>query len=418
MFLSQNIFSKIKKIFVLAIVMVVFGFGIQNSYNVLAYPSDGTTEVKKIEREISDQEKRIQELKEKAKKYQKNIEQKTMQISSLEEQVLVFNNRIAKKELDIEIAEEEIVQTKGKIEQKTLEIKDKETEIKEQKDKVADFIRLIYKNDQVSYLEVLILNDSFSDFFNYLTFTEDIQYKLKEVLDSVIALKEKLEMDKDLLEREKQNLEKLKIKLVQDNDKLSEEREIKEAILRETRYSESLFKRLLQKAKEDQINVDRDISQLEREKRKLLEEEESRRKLLDDTGTLSWPVDPSRGITAYFHDPDYPYRYLFEHPGIDLRVSQGTPLKSPANGYVGRARDAGMGYSYIMIIHDNGVSTVFGHVSKIFVQEDEFVTRGQIVGKSGGAPGTPGAGRFTTGAHLHFEVRLNGIPVDPLDYLP
>ena len=71
-----------------------------------------------------------------------------------------------------------------------------------------------------------------------------------------------------------------------------------------------------------------------------------------------------------------------------------------------------------MIIHGDGLATVYGHVSAVYVTPDQYVTQGQAIGRSGGMPGGIGSGPFTTGPHLHFEVRLNGLPVDPEKYLP
>lgn len=411
------IMKKIKIISILTILAIILTTSYNSGCNVFAYSKNDTDkDIKNVEKNITEQQKKISGLKGKAKEYQKIIQEKQLKIANLEDQLLVFKNRIAKKELDIKIVNEEIKQAKDKIKEKNLEIKQKKEEIKAQKEKIIEFIKLIYKNDKKSYLEILILNDSFSEFFNYMTFTENIERELKNALDGILILKEKLENSKDLLEKEKLNLEKLEIKLLLEKEKLSEEKTLKEAVLVETNYSEKLFQKLLARAKEEQIAADNEILNLEKEKRVLIKKQK-KDKILDSGSDLSWPVDPSRGITAYFHDPTYPFRYLFEHPGIDVRVSQGTPIKAPASGYVARAKDAGFGYSYIMLIHSDNISTVYGHVSEILVQEDEFVTRGQIIGKVGGKPGTLGAGRLTTGAHLHFETRLNGIPVDPFNYL-
>ncbi|MCX6743783.1 MAG: peptidoglycan DD-metalloendopeptidase family protein, partial [Candidatus Parcubacteria bacterium] len=230
-------------------------------------------------------------------------------------------------------------------------------------------------------------------------------------------LKDAITVQKADAERQKQDLEKLKDQLQTQEDKLKDDQNAKETLLLETRSSEVQFQELLVEAKQKQNEVDSETLNLQQEVKnkinKLKREGTTAKSTLED-----WPLDGTHTITAYFHDPDYPFRYVFEHPAIDLRAKQGTPIKAPAPGYIARAVNGGYGYSYIIIIHDNGLSTVYGHVSAIYVKEDTFVKTGDIIGLTGGMPGTKGAGPLTLGPHLHFEVRLNGIPVNPLEYLP
>jgi murein DD-endopeptidase MepM/ murein hydrolase activator NlpD len=132
---------------------------------------------------------------------------------------------------------------------------------------------------------------------------------------------------------------------------------------------------------------------------------------------LDWPVDPTRGITCKFHDPNYPFKYLFQHPGTDIRASVGTEVHAAAGGYVAWNKLGRMYGNYTMIVHPGNIATVYAHLSKFMAKPDTYVDRGQVIGLSGGMPGQPGAG-LSTGPHLHFEVRQNGIPVDPENYLP
>ena len=79
------------------------------------------------------------------------------------------------------------------------------------------------------------------------------------------------------------------------------------------------------------------------------------------TQGMIWPVEPTRGISAYFHDPSYPYRHIFEHSAIDIPHKQGDTIIAPLDGYVARVKSpaqVGTGMRYIMLVHDgyfNGI---------------------------------------------------------------
>jgi murein DD-endopeptidase MepM/ murein hydrolase activator NlpD len=131
-----------------------------------------------------------------------------------------------------------------------------------------------------------------------------------------------------------------------------------------------------------------------------------------------WPIEPKLGISAYFHDASYEERMGLIHEAIDIPTEDRSTAHAPADGTVATVADNGMGYSYLVIEHDGGFATVYGHVSYFYVQEGDEVRAGQIVALTGGVPGERGAGRISTGPHLHFEVHKDGAPVDPLPYLP
>ena len=132
---------------------------------------------------------------------------------------------------------------------------------------------------------------------------------------------------------------------------------------------------------------------------------------------MLWPVEPERGLSAGFLDAAYEQRFGIPHHAIDIPVSQGSAVRSAADGVVEKVVDNGLGYSFILVKHD-GFATLYGHVSGFFVAEGDEVRQGDVLGASGGMPGTPGAGAISTGPHLHFEVIAQGERIDPLTVLP
>lgn len=138
---------------------------------------------------------------------------------------------------------------------------------------------------------------------------------------------------------------------------------------------------------------------------------------LADLPLFSWPV---RGrITAGYLNEDYVRVFGFAHRAIDIAVPQGTPVHSVADGVVYAVKFKGdTSYAYILIAHANGISSLYGHVSQVFVKAGDRVRNGQAIGMSGGARGGVGSGIHTTGSHLHLEIMEYGKHVDPLTVLP
>lgn len=127
-----------------------------------------------------------------------------------------------------------------------------------------------------------------------------------------------------------------------------------------------------------------------------------------------WPLDGEIEITAGFLDPEYQRLLGRRHDGVDLKAPQGTNILAPTEGTVYKVSEQGYGYSSIILRHhEQNLYSVYGHVSEILVLEGESVTQSQIIAKTGGTPGTIGAGDWTTGPHLHWAVYDDEGFVDP-----
>ncbi|MDO8571621.1 MAG: peptidoglycan DD-metalloendopeptidase family protein [bacterium] len=368
--------------------------------------------VLELNQQIKDKKSKIANLRKQIDDYEKNIRNRRAEAASLENEIVLIEDEAAKTNLALEATVDEIEQLDLEIQQVTLEIGDKEADIAIQKERLAEYLRQLYEKSEKGYLEILLLNDSFSDFFDQVHYLELAQADVQGTVIRIKELREQLVVAATTLENNKQRQEELKASLEEQKAILDEQRGAKQSLIVQSVLSAEKYEQLLSEARSEQAGIDSDIGSLEKRVRERLN------LFTGGPVNLSWPVDPTRGISALFHDPGYPFRHVFEHPAVDIRAYQGTYVRAAESGYVGRVKQGGKAYSYTMILHDKGLATVYGHMSRIIVEEDSYVKKGQVIGLSGGSPGTNGAGNLTTGPHLHFEVRLHGIPVDPLDYLP
>ncbi len=411
--------DRVKKIIKLIIPILLLGLFLNTASNFSYGQTTGAEdnqEVRQINKDIQAKKDRIKKIQDQQAVYEGLIKKKQSEKASLNNQLAILENRLAKAALDIESTQTEIDRTSLEIDKVNFEIKDKDKQILNQKEHISSVIKLMQKQDDKSTLEILLLNNTLNDFVSQVKYLEDINNEIGKSLEILKQYKADLENQQKDLNGKKRVLTELKVKLENDKNNLALEQQNKVYILDQTRSSEREYQRLLALAKQEQQQAEADIVSLEKTIRAKLAKISGKSLEFNDAGFI-WPVTKNL-VVATFHDPDYPFRYIFEHPAIDIRAAQGSTLRAAASGYVAIAKNAGKGYSYIMIVHGNGLATVYGHVSKIYVQADEYVVQGQAIGLTGGMPGTSGAGSLTTGPHLHFEVRLNGIPVNPLEYLP
>jgi murein DD-endopeptidase MepM/ murein hydrolase activator NlpD len=404
-----------KKIILILIPILILAFflNVQN----FVYGEDVNNNIKDLNKEIQAKKDEIKQIQDKQEKYSRALRETQSEKVSLVNQLAILDNRLAKSELDIEEVSIEIDVTNLEIKKIEAEIEKVNNDIEDERGHLSAILRLMRKQDSVGALEIILLNNNLSDFLNQVKYLESINSEVGDSLDSLKDYKDESEKNLASLDEKSKELNELKEELEENLIKLEEEQNTKVYVLDQTKSNEKEYQRLIELAKQEQAEASADIALKEKIVRERLEQLEGKELRFNDTGMI-WPV-PKNVITSYFHDPDYPFKFIFEHPAVDIRAGQGTILKAAASGYVARAKNGGKGgYSYIMIVHGDGIATVYGHVSKIYVEEDEYVVQGQTIGLTGGLPGTPGAGRLTTGPHLHFEVRLNGIPVNALEYLP
>ncbi|MBI2447932.1 peptidoglycan DD-metalloendopeptidase family protein [Candidatus Microgenomates bacterium] len=391
---------------------------------LVLFSSSGGVLAGELDDQIIAKKKQADQVNQQIKNLQNSLAQKQKEIKSLGDQLNVIDSRIELIQLQLQANQRDIEQTSADIARTENEIKDKEEEIARQKETMERVIRKIYMDKGVNAVSIIVESQSFSELVEKTEYLARIRAKLKDTVDRLKVLKAELETKKEQLDEKMKGLETLRHDNQLEESALEDQKYTKAKIVEMTRGQESEFKSRLSAAQAEEAAANREIVRLvqEQARRNRASGVEGRpgRDQVVNTGGFGYPLAGPNRISITGGDfMDASYGLGFPHTGIDLAASQGTTIYAAGSGAVIVAHDSGnAGLSYIAIDHGNGLITKYLHVSAIFVQAGDIVNIGDPIGQSGGSPGTRGAGIFTTGAHLHFEINdYQGRAVNPHNYL-
>ena len=274
-------------------------------------------------------------------------------------------------------------------------------------------VRDIYINGRLSYLDVVIGSKDFSDFANRMEMLKrilqsdmDLINTIKTEREEIASKKAKLEADRaKVLELEKVAQEKQNVI----NQKKAERQAVLERAMNDRDTAERAYNELMASSASITAMLQQRAAERAAAASAASQGGGGGATWVQGTGQLSAPVNAP--ITSNFGwriHPIYGTRRL--HAGTDFGVDEGTPVHAADGGVVVEAGWVS-GYGYTVIIdHGNGMSTLYAHNSDVAVSPGQTVSKGQVVSYSGNTGGS-------TGPHLHFEVRINGEPTDPMGYL-
>lgn len=310
----------------------------------------------------------------------------------------------------------------------------KKQEVERQKNAVVSYVQAIYDRDNTSVLEVLLSNSTFADSLDEINHMQSLEAAGQSLLDQLKAAEEELLAEQESLQQKKENVDRLHLQLKKEQQTLELQQQNQRFLLDKTQGKEIEYQAMLEEFRAQAAQVEADIMGLTSEIAELkgpaslaaIEAQfGDKYALTNPQNGAIWPVDASyKGISAFFRDSGYLKLFGFPHSAIDIPEPAETPIRAPANGVVIKVVDNdGGSYNYLVVYHGTDeegrdITTVYGHLPKIFVQKGDLVRRGDVLAVTGGAPGTRGTGPYYTGPHLHFEVRQNGIAIDPLSWLP
>ena len=342
--------------------------------------------------EINQLTQQRKELQAKQKEQQKTINNLRSKKASVVDQKAALDQENDLAQQEIEVVKPQITAYDQQIEDKGVELEEAKQEEEAQTVRFRGCVRHLEEYGQMSYIAILLEATSLSDLLARMDMVGEVIAYNKQVQADMTAAREKVETVKAELEDARVELQ----------DKQSE-LALLASLESDINAYKSVYDQYEQQQKNVQSQIDQQVADLRRQEEANKKNDPSYDAGKDNgaTGSMMWPCPSCHTITSEFGWRYHPiYHTQKYHSGVDIGASYGTVITAGAVSGYGNC---------VVINHGNGITTLYGHMSSIAVSSGQKVSKGQTIGYVGSTGNS-------TGPHLHWEVTVNGVRQNPLNY--
>ena len=253
------------------------------------------------------------------------------------------------------------------------------------------------------YLDLLFSSKSFSELITRIDMVGEIMAYDKRIEDEYKAARDTANAAREEYEQAEAELSAQEDRLQQEIDQLAKQMQEIQAEIDELQSNINEYAKVIASYESQEKALNAEIAKMQEELKKQQNPPTA-------TGAYIWPCPSCFRVSSGFGNRPHPLGGGVKfHAGIDIPGSPGVPIVAADGGSVQTSASGGGYGNYVIIYHGNGRSTLYGHMSKRAVSAGDTVTQGQVIGYVGSTGNV-------TGPHLHFEVRIDGAPVNPLQY--
>lgn len=349
--------------------------------------------------ELNDALQQQQNIQKQQDQAQGRFNQLTFTSDKLKAQITQLTKQIADAEADLKQKQAAYTTAQTEVSNAQKELAEKQAELEKRRQALAKRLRGIYEDGQISYLEILFQSSDLSDFVTRLEYMSKLVANDQQLLQGIQDQKAQIAAKKDELEAKRDQASKLQAQAATAKSTLDSKKAQQEKALKETKDAQAEALADIEKLEADSNALASKIRQLQAAAKRGV------------IGSISvWPLPGYYEISSPFGWRTHPITHKKSlHTGDDIPAPTGTEIHATGAGVVIYAGYYGAYGNAVIIDHGGGYSSLYGHQSKIGVKEGQEVKAGDVIGYVGSTG-------WSTGPHLHFEVRVSGNPTDPLAF--